>query len=209
MWVHGWWTEGKMWPVGERAAQAWARANGYGQYTQAAVSEDGIHFHAQPAISRTSYLRVFEQDGALYGMARLGVLLRATDPLSRFETGSNPFAGGPFATRVRHVALLRRGNTMLVFFTAIGDAPERVFVAPMRLTGDWSSWKASTASEVLRPAASFECPNLPNVPSEAGDIKGPAQQLRDPGIFEEDGRAYLFYSYCGEQGIAGAELTIQ
>ena len=38
-------------------------------------------------------------------------------------------------------------------------------------------------------------------------MKGPVRQLRDPGLFEEDGRTYLFYSFCGEQGIAAAELT--
>ena len=46
-------------------------------------------------------------------------------------------------------------------------------------------------------------------PSAAGDIKGPARQLRDPAIFEENGRTFLFYSFCGEQGIAAAELTFQ
>jgi hypothetical protein len=44
---------------------------------------------------------------------------------------------------------------------------------------------------------------------KAGDIKGPARQLRDPTVFEENGRAYLLYSICGGQGIAGAELTIR
>ena len=32
-------------------------------------------------------------------------------------------------------------------------------------------------------------------------------QLRDPAIFEEDGRIYLLYSVAGESGIAIAELT--
>jgi hypothetical protein len=31
--------------------------------------------------------------------------------------------------------------------------------------------------------------------------------MRDPAVFEEDGRAWLFYSICGEQGIAAAELS--
>ena len=61
--------------------------------------------------------------------------------------------------------------------------------------------------ELLRPEASYECVDLPNARSEPGDVKGPVQQLRDPGVFEEDGRTYLFYSFCGEQGIAAAELT--
>jgi hypothetical protein len=36
-----------------------------------------------------------------------------------------------------------------------------------------------------------------------------AHQLRDPGIFEDNGRVYLFYSICGEQGLAAAEITFK
>ena len=32
------------------------------------------------------------------------------------------------------------------------------------------------------------------------------RELRDPCIFREDGRTYLFYIVAGERGIAGAEL---
>jgi hypothetical protein len=206
MWFHGWWTEGAMWPVGEPAARAWARSHGYGQYTQAATSTDGVHFRATPPITQTSYLRVFPFGGYFYAMSRLGLLLRSRDPLAAFEAGANPFRDSPYANRVRHVALLERGTMLYVFFTAIGDAPERVMMATMDLAGGWETWKISPAVELLRPAARYECPDLPNVPSEAGDIKGPAQQLRDPDVFEENGRVFLFYSICGEQGIAGAEL---
>ena len=41
----------------------------------------------------------------------------------------------------------------------------------------------------------------------SGDIAIPVRQIRDPFVFEEGGRAYLFYSICGEQGIAAAEIT--
>ena len=209
LWFHGWWTEGAMWPVGERAARDWARQRGYGQYTQAAVSPDGLRFDVQPAITRTSYLRVFPFDGMLYGMSRLGLLLRSHDPLAAFEAGANPFRDGPYANRVRHVAALQRGGALYVFFTAIGDAPERVMVSTIATTGDWTSWKASDAVEVLRPEAQYECPILPDAPSEAGDVKGLVRQLRDPAVFEENGRTYLFYSFCGEQGIAAAELSFE
>jgi hypothetical protein len=209
MWFHGWWTEGKRWPVGEPAARKWARDNGYGQYTQAAESTDGIHFQVRPPITRSSYLRVFEYDGSFYAMARLGLLLRANDPFASFETGTNPFQGGPYANRVRHVALVRRNDVASVFFTAIGDAPEHVLMTTLKLAGDWKNWNVSTPVDVLQPEMSYECPNLPNVPSEAGDIKGPARQLRDPGVFEENGHTFLFYSICGEQGIAGAELAFR
>jgi hypothetical protein len=32
-------------------------------------------------------------------------------------------------------------------------------------------------------------------------------QLRDPAVFTEGRKTYLFYSICGEQGVAGAELS--
>ena len=209
MWVHGWWTDGRTWPVGEPAARAWARQNGYAQFTQAATSTDGLSFRARPAITKISYLRVFRLDGARYGMARSGRLARAKDPLDSFELGPNPFRGGTYANRIRHVAVLQRGRRLHVFFTAIADAPERILMSTIETTGDWDTWVASPAVEVMAPEAAFECASMPVAPSEAGDIKGPARQLRDPAIVEDAGRVFLFYSYCGEQGIAAAELTIQ
>lgn len=209
MWTHGWWTNGQRWPLGLADARAWARENGYGQFTQSSASTDGLHFVRQPAITKVSYLRVFPLDGYLYGMARLGQLLRSKDPLATFETGPNPFAGGPYADRVRHVATLLRGRTLFVFFTGIGDAPERVLVSTIDLSGDWKGWQASAAVELLKPEAVYECPDLPNLPSAAGEIEGRARQLRDPGIFEEAGKTFLFYSICGEQGLAAATLTFR
>ncbi len=208
MWVHGWWTKGERWPASVPEARAWARANGYGQYTQVAESADGVHFTALPAITKTSYLRVFERGGALYGVSRLGVISRASDPTAPFELGPSLFRGTAYATRVRHVALVRRGDRLLVFFTGIGDAPERVLMSTVNLTGEWATWQASTPVEVLAPQAAYECIDLPNVPSAGGDIEGPARQLRDPFVFEDEGRAFLFYSTCGEQGIAAAEITL-
>jgi hypothetical protein len=207
LWVHGWYTAGNRWPAGEPAAREWARQHGYGQFTQAAISSDGRNFEVQPALTRASYLRVFPHDGALYGVARLGQLLRSQEALAPFETGPNPFREGPYAGRVRHVALVRRGTTLFVFFTAIGDAPERVMLSTIALDADWREWRASEPVEVLRPETSYECAHLPLAPSAAGDVKGPVRQLRDPAVFVDGTRTLLFYSICGEQGIAAAELT--
>jgi hypothetical protein len=209
MWFHGWWTDGTMWPVGEPAARAWARQHGYAQFTQSADSRDGLRYTVHPAITKSSYLRVFQRDGYFYSLSRLGQLLRSRDPFASFDIGASAFRDGPYANRVRHVALLQRDGTLYVFFTGIGDAPERVMLSTIDLTTDWKAWTASAPIELLRPEAPYECPTLPNAPSEAGDIKGPAQQLRDPGIFEENGRTYLFYSICGEQGLAAATLAFQ
>ena len=209
MWFHGWWTDLTRWPVGEAAARAWARAHKYGQFTQAAESHNGLHFAVRPAITRSSYVRVFPHDGSFYGMARLGVLLRSKDPAASFEPGPNPFRDTAYANRMRHVALLARGATLHVFFTGIGDTPERVMTSTIEMIGDWQTWKASTPVEVLRPEAAYECSTLPNEPSSAGDIKGPARQMRDPYVLEDTGKTFLFYTICGEQGIAAAELSFR
>lgn len=208
MWMHGWWTRGEKWPAKPSEARAWAREHGYGQYTQAAVSSDGLHFTAQPAISRTSYIRVFTLGSTYYGVSRLGLVSRASDPLGEFTTGPNLFTNTPYAGRVRHVALVQRDDHMLVFFTAIGDAPEHVVMARVELTADWTAWHAGSFSDVLMPETAYECADLPNAPSESGDISKPVKQIRDPFVFEEDGRSFLFYSTCGEQGIAAAELRL-
>ena len=189
-------------------ARAWARQKGYGQFTQAAESSDGVHFTVRPAVTRTSYLRVFPFQGYVYGVSRLGLLSRSADPLGTFELGGNAFRDGPYANRVRHVALVRRGDRLHVFFTGIGDAPERVLMSTIALTEDWTTWKATSPVEVLAPQTEYECAKLPNVASEAGDIEARVRQMRDPFVFEEEGRAFLFYTTCGEQGIAGATISL-
>jgi hypothetical protein len=208
MWTHGWWTNGERWPADPVLARTWARDRGYGQYTQAAESSDGLTFRVRPAITKQSYLRVFRHDGWVYGMTRLGRLARAKDAAASFELGPNPFRDGDHHNRVRHVGLWQRGSRLDVFFTAIGDAPERVLLSTIDLTGDWTTWRAGEAKEVLRPETEYECVHLPAAPSEPGDISVPVRQMRDPFIFAEADRLVLFYTTCGEQGIAAADLVL-
>jgi hypothetical protein len=208
LWAHGMWTDGKPWPSDPTDTGKWLKEHGYAQYTQAFESKDGIHFQAHSAITKESYLRVFRYEDYFYGIARSGRILRSKDAFSSFVAGPNPFQGGPYEGRVRHVALLRKENTLYVFFSAIGDAPERILVSTIDLGGDWSSWKASSPTGVLTSRESYECADLPVIPSRAGDAEKPVHELRDPGIYVENGRAFLIYSICGEQGLAAAELNV-
>lgn len=209
LWAHGWFTNGEHWPTEPKAAQQWANEKGYGQFTQGAISNDGLRFTAQPAITKESYIRVFERAGALYGMARLGVLLRAPNPLASFDVGPNAFRDSAYGSnRVRHVALVPRGNRLHVLFTAIGDAPERLLHSTIDMTRDWREWRVSTPTVVMQPETDYECAQLPLAPSAVGDIFEPARQIRDPHVLEDNGKTYVFYVLCGEQGVAGAEITL-
>ena len=86
---------------------------------------------------------------------------------------------------------------------------DMALLSAVDLTRDWRAWTASPPVDVLRPEAPYECADLPNIPSAAGEIEGRANQIRDPATFEENGKAWLFYTICGEKGIAAAELTIR
>jgi hypothetical protein len=107
------------------------------------------------------------------------------------------------------VALLPSADKLDVFFSVIGDAPEKILHTTISLTGDWSEWKASGYEEVLTPSAAYECPDMAVAPSEVGEIYGPAKQLRDPAVFVGGGKIYLFYTVCGEQGVGAAEVTLR
>jgi hypothetical protein len=208
MLVHGWYTAGERWPEDPREAARWSGSKGYAQLTQTAVSTDGLHFSAQPGVTaRTSYERVFRWQGTWYSMGRLGVLGRAAGLSERFELGPNPFAGVEGLKPVRHVATILRGDRLYVFFSSIGDAPEQILFSTVALNGDWKTWKATAPVKVLHPETQWECAELPVKPSKAGEAEGPENALRDPAVIEDGGRVVLFYSYCGEQGLAAADVT--
>lgn len=211
MWVHGQFSDGKRWPDDPIEAHAWLRRNGYSQVTQATVSTDGLHFKTQPAISPEPYLRVFQHGGEYYGIVRLGRLAHAADPLKPFEKGPDPFRDTPYSNKVRHVALLVDGDFLHIFLSVIGAAPESILHTTMSLAGDWKDWKVGPFDEVLKPEARYECPDWPVRESEVGEIYGAARQLRDPAIYIEKAasgrdRLTLFYTVCGEQGIAAADI---
>jgi hypothetical protein len=173
------------------------------QVTRVATSRNGIDFAAKPEILGRSYMRAFRHDGMTYVLAMPGQLYRSKDGLHAFEPGPTLFN-----PRMRHSALLKRGSDLWVFWTQVGDAPERILVSRIGLSGDWQSWKESPAIELLRPERSWEGADAPLVPSVRSTAYGQVNQLRDPAIFEDDGRIYLLYAVAGESGIAIAEVFV-
>lgn len=171
------------------------------QVSRVALSRDGIDFQARPEILGRTYLRVFEHEGLTYGIAMPGQVYRSRDGLSDFETG--PLLFNP---DMRHCALLKRGNRLYVFWTQVGHAPERILLSTIDLSPAWTEWNEAGAQEVMRPEREWEGAHEPNEPSIRSVAYGPVNQLRDPAIFEEDGRVFLLYAVAGETGIAIAEL---
>ena len=178
------------------------------QRTFVATSSDGLHFAPEATALGPYYFRVFRWGGSVHAIARAGVFLRSRDGRSAFETGPTLFNQDPRYV-LRHAAVDLRGDTLWVYYSRLGDTPERILVSQIRLTPDWMTWRASDPEEVIRPTLEYEGANLPLKPSEFSLAPEPVRQLRDPAIFREGTRTYLLYSIAGESGIAIAELKVR
>jgi hypothetical protein len=171
------------------------------QKTRVATSRDGIHFEVRPEILGRNYWRAFPHDGYIYALAMPGQLYRSREWLTGFEVG--PLLFNP---DMRHAALLKRDDTLHVFWTQVGHAPERILLSTIDLSGDWESWRETDAREVLRPETDWEGADAPLEPSVRSVAYGHVNQLRDPAIYVEDDGVYLLYAVAGESGIGIARL---
>jgi hypothetical protein len=178
---------------------------GKGQTSFLAVSKDGLKFTARDEPLGPFYFRVFRYGEHHYAVAKAGnesaVLLRSKDGLGGFEAGPNVIPN------CRHTAPLVRGDTLWLFFSRIGDAPEHILLTRIDLRKDWTDWEKSMTPpvSVVQPETDYEGVQYPIKPSSSG-AGTKARQLRDPAVFVEDGKTYLLYSVAGECGIAIAEL---
>lgn len=183
---------------------------GTAQYTFVATSTNGKKFTAQTKKLGFPYFRVFEYGGYYYA---IGKNESSSSPKSFLYRSKNPYSGFTKGKSIlpnsRHTAVYLNGNTAYIFYSRIGDAPERILLSTMDISANWTTWTPSAPTEVLKPENSYEGVSLPISPSKYGEVNKPVNQLRDPGIYQEADKLYLLYSIAGEQGIAAAELIMQ
>lgn len=183
-----------------------------GQSGGLATSADGLEFSATAAVDRSmpAYIRAFPFDGAVYA-THFGSISRTDHWDKPFVVRERPLFDPEIFPKSmgmpRHTANRIHGRELTVYYSAFGDAPERIKCSTVELSGDWLDWSASPPAEVMAPREPFEGADLPVEPSVSGMARKPVHQLRDPAIYREDGRTYLLYSVAGENGIAITELA--
>ncbi len=173
------------------------------QYTKVAVSPDGVNFRTVTDRIGPPYMRIFHHQGWAYAQGMPGQFLRSRDGFTGWETGPRLFP-----INQRHSALLKRGETLHVFWTRVGDAPESILASTIDISGDWQGWKASEPVLVMQPERPWEGADLPLERSYRSAVFHPVNQFRDPCIYEEGGHTYLLYAVKGEGGIGIAEITV-
>jgi hypothetical protein len=178
------------------------------QYTLRAVSKDGLNFKADNVVLGEAYFRVFQWQGYYYAIGRSSSVYRSKDGRTPFEKGPNPFLKVQNPSTLRHSAVKIKDNTLWVFYSRVGDEPERILLSKIPLTGDWTTWSPTPPITVAQPETDYEGADLPIEKSKGGLYYGKVRQLRDPYLYEENGKWYLLYSTAGEHGIGIGELKI-
>lgn len=206
------------------------------QQTYVATSPTGLDFSARivPFPLGGSYLRVFEHSGQLQGLTpKKFHLPRNNDTrwevprdIAQVERGAWESHNTRFLKfrgdgevkekgsalprpQSRHLGLYLSENTLYVFFTMKKHSPERILLTTMDLTDDdWFSTAASgVPEEILRAEREWEGALLAPQPSRKGAAALQENALRDPFVFSDEGKLYLFYAGGGEQAIGLARLA--
>ena len=183
-------------------------SNYSGQRSYVAESKNGLDFTTHEPVLGAFYFRVFHYNDAVYSIAKSidnpggGVLQRSDDGFSPFEFGPE------IIPNMRHAAVHLLQDELEVFYSKGLDTPERIYKGTINLNGDWRQWTLSNEIEILRPERHYEGANEPLIESKFGCVNGMANQLRDPGYFQDptDGKEYICYSIAGECGLAIAEI---
>ena len=180
------------------------------QKTRLALSSDGLTFQPRSELFDHYYFRVFEYKDWVWAISWGGYLFRAPDWTGPFERGPSILEGEPLSQPgqiLRHLALMRDGDNLHLFFSRMGDTPEVILLAEIVLNADWEKWRTSEPREILRPGSEWEGALLPVQQSRPGASYVAEHALRDPCIFRDtDGRTYLLYSGAAEQAIGIVEL---
>ncbi len=173
-----------------------------GQLSYLALARDGLDFSVQNEVLGRFYFRVFVHGDWHYAFAK-GISYRSRDGLTDFVEGP------VHLPHCRHTALWVEGDRLHLLYSRTEDRPESLLYTHADLRGDWRQWTFAEPELLLAPELEWEGADCPLETSRPGRAKRRLNELRDPGVYEEDGQLYLLYSVAGESGIAIARLLSQ
>ena len=174
------------------------------QITGIASSGDGISFTNTGKTVAGVYMRHFEYRNKQYLLGSPGILFRSDSLLGPYQ----PRDRSLFEPNIRHAALLLEEDSLMVAWSRVGEAPEKILLSQIDLSpADWDRWRATEGVELLRPELSWEGVDMEPLPSLREELVMVANELRDPYLFkDQDGSKYLLYVGAGEQAIGIASL---
>lgn len=173
-------------------------------------SQDGLVFAQDPSYA-----------GSIWATFAYARILKINDTFVLFnpkehQVSRSDSITGPFSAPVpytmpakwghRHISVLLDGSTIVIYYTRVRDAPERIYRATIDASQPWGQWTLTNEQCVRRPELSWEGAKFPVKFSKFGPANS-VNQLRDPFIYDDGTDRALFYSYAGESGIAMATFS--
>ena len=192
-----------------------SRKHGREQMTFVAISNNGIDYKIKNKKPIAPfYFRIFKHKSEFYGLSKGGDLLKSKNKFSKFKYVKNIFDkyGDKYHNKngsIRHLCLVYKQKYLEIFYSKIGDKPERIFQSILHFSDNKYEWSISTTKEVLRPTKIFEGSNIKVKRSNSGAAIKNENDVRDPYILNDNNKYLLFYSVKGEKGIALAELIYE
>ena len=160
-----------------------------------------------------------EYDGYFYAVAKTQEDSVGSSVLCRSQSLLGPFEKGPILGKgLRHCDIQIYQTQLLVFFTLIGDSPEKIVLGTIdtNISSDWLDWVLLPGPTLISAEHAYEHGNVDHEPSQSGSSKCDVKaQLRDPR-FLPDMRTQgpnivsglLFYSVQGERALAVARISL-
>lgn len=198
------------------------------------TSHDGLSWDFDQAkLRRPPYLlwdlfylsapRYSPRDDFYYAIAKTQEDSIGSAVLCRSKSLHGPFEQGPILMKGgRHMDMyIHPGSSdMYVFFTLIGDAPERILLGMIDRSPasggshNWLDWKFLPGPIIIQPEYEFEHGNAPLKPSKPGPGLTVLNEIRDPHFLPHNDTdlkklsGFLFYTVQGEQKLAMSTLQI-
>lgn len=159
------------------------------QYTFKASTYDGKNWEYDREIQGYFYFRIIEKDYAISKYKNNGGIW--------YKRQNGKFVPNGFILpKMRHCCYF---NGKL-YWSEIGDMPECIYRADLSL----SNFVIKNIEKVITPTEYYEIKgNL--APSNSGSATN-VTEVRDPFVIENESQTYIFYTVCGEEGIAIAEI---
>lgn len=170
------------------------------QETRQAVSTDGLEFTSTSPILGPSWFAVFGYEETYYALARDGYVWASNSPDKSFSRVRKLFDDH------RHFGVHVFGDQLHVYYSRPQDEPEGIVKTSIGLADSVEDWMELETKEVIVPEMEYEGAD---VDIDRSRRLGPAdrrRELRDPQIFVDNSRKYLFYVIAGESGIGVVKL---
>ncbi len=185
------------------------------QSTFLAESKDGINFTPINLQSELPfYFRMHNMKDFFIGVSKGGdVFINQSRLYDRgWSLLGNPFVGDKIVDKyhnyqgaIRHPSLFMNNGSLLILYSRIGDAPERIMQQQLKINPR-SCELGVAVNELLSPALDFEGVNEDLQKSKPGIAICKENALRDPQLAQYKDSLYLYYAFGGESGIGVVKL---